>query len=442
MVPLELVTNIVLIIVGAAVLVAVFGYARAPKNLSSETLTRLEQEKNALAIEKRTLLREREDAIEKALVKSALVAHISHELRTPLSGVIGMLELLQHTSLTIEQRKLVDACNMSAQSLLNVTNHIIDFTRLESKTMEIELSSFDTTELVQDACAAVAERARLKKLFFSTDIDSTIPPLVIGDEKRIRQVIVNLIDNAIKYTHQGGVIISVTLEEEGPAEVVLRFAVKDTGIGLSEEERNGLFNRIPDLDQISRQQGGPALGLFISRRLVELMHGTIGAESNPGEGSTFWFKLTLSTPKRRVEDKAEKTRQTVPAIRPGICVLIVEDNTTLQGLAAKQLLVLGVKSKCVADGQQAIEVTANEQFDLILMDCHLPGVDGFDATRTIRSLEEPGRRRVPIIAMTAAAMQEDREKCLQSGMDDYLCKPVSIEQLREKLHRWLPNDEN
>jgi signal transduction histidine kinase/ActR/RegA family two-component response regulator len=423
---------------GVATIFAAFFVIRfLPMLRSMRDISKLETANNDLAAANAAMQKLREDAEQASLLKSASLAHVSHELRTPLAGVIGMIELLQDTKLDEEQKMLVASCAASAQSLLTITNDVLDLSSIETGRMHIQVVSFAPKELVQECCSILAEAARRKKLFITTNIDPAIPDVVLGDPKRLRQALVNLISNAIKFTTSGGVVVSLTLHENRQIDCAVRFAVKDTGVGLSEDEQEKLFQPFTHVDGTSaRRYGGTGLGLFISKRIVELMHGTIGVESKKGEGSTFWFDLALSRPGDGVSPRSVEKIIVTPQLTGK--ALIVEDNPTLQALAIRQLASLGLQATAVSTGTEAIELVSRERFDLILMDCYLPELDGFEATKNIRKIEElNNEKRVPIVAMTASAIEGDQDRCLASGMDDYLSKPVSMDQLREKVKRWL-----
>lgn len=421
----------------ATIFAAIFVIRFLPMLRSMRDISQLEASNKDLQAANSAMQKLREDAEQASLLKSASVAHVSHELRTPLAGVIGMIELLQDTKLDDEQQMLVASCSSSAQSLLTITNDVLDLSSIETGKMHIQIDSFEPKALVQECCAILAETARRKKLFITTNIDPSIPNLVLGDPKRLRQVLVNFISNAIKFTVHGGVVVSLTLQEMRQTDLAVRFSVKDTGVGLSEDEQEKLFQPFTHVDgSDARRYGGTGLGLFICKRIVELMHGTIGVESKKGEGSTFWFDLALSKPGDSTSPPSVEKITLTPQLNG--MALVVEDNPTLQALAVRQLAALGLRATAVGTGTEAIELASRERFDLILMDCYLPELDGFEATKSIRMLEAQNNdRRVPIVAMTASAMEGDPERCIESGMDDYLSKPVSLDQLREKVKRWL-----
>lgn len=397
-------------------------------------------------LEKLNLLLEtgRDEAIQASNMKSAFVATISHELRTPLSGVTGLLELALFTDLTAQQRELLKTAHESAEALLVIVNDILDLSRIEAGKPNLEIVPFNAIFLIQDVARLLVELARKKGLVLSTCVDHGIPQFVIGEPTRLRQVLLNLIGNAIKFTERGEVALKAAVENRNEHEVTVRFSVTDTGIGISEEDRRFLFKPFSQVDNSNtRRFGGTGLGLAISHRLVDLMGGEIRVESQPGTGSTFSFDIPFQL-EVHPQSRFEITPSPANRQLDGCClptaklVLIVEDDPVLRMLTVKQLIKLGVQSQCVSNGQQAIEAVQAIGFDLILMDCHMPNMNGFEATKIIRELELANDRHIPIIAMTAGAMAGDKDGCLAAGMDDYLSKPFALQELGEKLSQWLP----
>jgi len=534
----------------------------------------------------------RDQALESSNVKSQFVANISHEVRTPISAVIGLIELLLDSGLNREQREYATMIHDSAQALLMIINDILDFSKLEAGKIELEIIDFELAALIEDTVELLAAAAWGKKLALMSFVDPGIPYWLRGDPVRLRQIMINLISNAIKFTAAGSVTIRAVPAGKEENRLRVRIEVTDTGIGLSQSTQARLFQPFVQADgSTTRQYGGTGLGLSICRRLVDLMNGQIAVHSASGCGSTFWFELSLdeavnrpsepsfaldpaseralrvllvhdddtarditarylreagvytectndlrtatsmieqstasssrydavvvnvkagisdsspliallqpgkhppaprfillspydakggaeraikagfaayvSWPIRRWElldclltvttgttiprptrlEPAEIEHQLTAGSKPfstderNRSVLVVEDNSILRELARRQLCKLGLSSHVVSNGRQAVEAAAQSDYDLILMDCQMPGMSGFEASLTIRQEEAPSGRHTPIIAMTASAMPGDRERCLASGMDDYLSKPVSQEQLRRVLERWLP----
>ena len=367
--------------------------------------------------------------------KSQFLANMSHEIRTPMNGILGMAELLLDTPLSERQRHHLDTLHRSGESLLDIINDILDFSRIEAGKLELAPADFDLRASVGELARAFADRASRKGLVLECHVAEAVPEAVHADAVRLRQVLNNLIGNAIKFTEQGRVEVAVAPAGDGR----LRFTVRDTGIGIDAANRDMIFDAFAQADvSHSRRYGGTGLGLAISRQLVELMGGTLGLESAPGQGSTFWFEMPFSKAQAVVQRAAEPPR-TLPRLNGH--VLLAEDNAVNEAVACAMLESFGLRVSVARNGLQALDALAGQAFDLVLMDCQMPELDGFEATRRLRQRERdkglPPAARQTVVAVTANAIEGDRERCLAAGMDDYLSKPFSKAGLHVLLARWL-----
>jgi signal transduction histidine kinase/DNA-binding NarL/FixJ family response regulator len=373
--------------------------------------------------------------------KSEFLANMSHEIRTPMNGVIGMADLLLDAPLGVEQRDYAETIRDSARALLAVINDILDFSKIEAGKLELEVERVDVRYLQQDVMRLMSTQARDKNLRITACVDPAVPKLVQGDAGRLRQVLLNLCANAIKFTQHGEVALSVGVVSHDLDCTMLRFEVRDTGIGVPEACLHSLFKPFSQLDaSTTRRFGGTGLGLSIVKRLAEMMGGEAGVLSREGVGSTFWFTARFSiaaaesaTPR----SPANAVPQAQPLGSDRECrILLAEDNAVNEKVATRALRTMGFKVDAVSNGRAAVTAWATGLYDLILMDCQMPELDGYEATIEIRNREQ-GVGHIPIVALTAHAMKDDDVKCKAAGMDDYLTKPLDRKRLQSCLDQYL-----
>jgi PAS domain S-box-containing protein len=380
------------------------------------------------------LVEARRRAEEAAAAKSDFLANMTHELRTPLNAIIGFSGVLANSrKLEADDARHARLIRDASDSLLDLVNGVLDFSRLEAGAVELEAKPFDPAETARAMVALLTQQADAKDLMLAVEIEGETSPL-LGDATRIRQVVLNFLSNAIKFTAEGGVTVAVRQTGVGADRSLLRVAVTDTGPGIARDKIDQLFDRFTQADAtVSRQYGGTGLGLAICKRTIELMGGAIGCDSRPAEGSTFWFEVTLPC----AETLAEVPQDAAPSVPDApLRLLLVEDVAVNRELIATLLAPFDITIETAENGLLAVEAVQRGAFDLVLMDVQMPVMDGLTAARAIRALTVPGAQSTPIIAMTANVLPEQVQKCLDAGMDDHLGKPVSPAALLTVLSRW------
>jgi signal transduction histidine kinase/ActR/RegA family two-component response regulator len=380
-------------------------------------------------------------------IKGEFLATMSHEVRTPMNAIIGMTELALHTDLTSEQKRYLETVKSSADSMIQVINDILDFSRIEAGTLDLNPVAFRLRQTLGQNMAALGVRAAEKNLEVACQVAREVPDWIIGDPNRLGQVIANLVGNAIKFTDEGEVFVRVKLDETpaaGENQIRLVFSVSDTGIGIAPDKQQMIFESFVQADGSStRKYGGTGLGLSISSRLARMMDGRLWVESAVGRGSTFYFSakvelptgLTESSIPEQTTNHARSTRKLTDKVARPFQVLLAEDNLINQQLAIELLQMRGHTVKLAGNGLEVLAALERESFDVILMDVQMPEMDGFQTTAAIREREKQTGRHVPIIAITGFAMKGDRERCLEAGMDGYLCKPIRSKELFEAVEQ-------
>ncbi len=409
------------------------------KNYSSqleyevEERTREISEKNeALQRGNHALVKAKEDAVRRARARANFLASMSHEIRTPLNGVLGMLGLALENENNPEQRNRIEIAVRAGENLLNLLNDILDISKVEAGKLSLENIPFTVRGLIEECATLHGQQARQKHIDLICEIDSNLPETFLGDPTRTRQILNNLLSNAVKFTDTGTIKVRA-----GYSSGKLRIEVIDTGIGMSREGLHRIFSPFSQADSdTTRLYGGTGLGLTLCRQLVERMHGQIQVDSKVGRGTHFTVTLPLPVHDQTPQHALSPPGESIQPVQP-MKILLVEDNQVNQIVARSILRKLGHQVDLAENGQKAVDAIEQNSYDLILMDCQMPVMDGYEATRVIR--QNPRWKNLPIVAVTANVMQGDREDCLASGMDDYITKPYNRKQLKEVIARWAPH---
>jgi signal transduction histidine kinase/CheY-like chemotaxis protein len=385
-------------------------------------------------------------ALESARLKSEFIANVSHEIRTPMNGILGMIELLRRTELSGKQPKYVGTLESSANALMLVLNDVLDFAKIEAGKLEVHASNCLPKVLVREVVELFQARAELKGLNLVSEIAEDVPTRVRVDQDRLRQILSNLVGNAIKFTEAGHVRISVGLASGAASTSELRFEVEDSGIGIPPEATPQLFEAFSQVDgSLTRKHGGTGLGLAICYRLTQLLGGQIGVRSEVGQGSCFWLQIPAEPAgaSERAPSSAnfESSNPAQDSSLRGIRILVADDSPVNCEIISELLAILGCEVDCVDDGHGAVRAVSEREYAMVLMDCQMPGQDGYEATRQIRA-NESGQRHIPIIAATAHVFESERQRALAAGMDDHLPKPITMRDLTAMLRRWVPVGHN
>ncbi|MGE3149985.1 MAG: ATP-binding protein [Pseudorhodoplanes sp.] len=403
-------------------------------------ITELKKREEAIEAAREIAERERAEAQAANNAKSTFLATMSHEIRTPMNGVLGMMDVLERQGLNAEQKRSVATMRDSAQALLGVIDDVLDFSKIEAGRLELEETAFSLSGLIDGVISTLRRQAAMKGLALGVEIAEGSNDMLLGDSVRVRQILFNLVGNALKFTDRGRVLVRASTVPVGEGHARVTLCVTDTGIGLDDEQKSRLFRPFGQADSsTTRRYGGTGLGLSIVRRLAELMDGDVSVESEAGHGSTFTVTMMLQAAPAGIADgfaAASPPAQTFAPLADGTRVLVADDHPVNREVLIRQLGILGVAAEAANDGIEALAAWKPERFAAVLVDIHMPRMDGYELARRLRT--EPGGRTIPIVAVTANALKGEEERCLAAGMDAYLAKPVSIDRLRVTLQRWLP----
>jgi len=404
-----------------------------------ELVASLEQKATALEAQAIELEKARRQADQANVAKSQFLAVTSHEIRTPMNGILGAAELLMGTSLTSAQQRYVRVAHRSATALLALIDDVLDLSRIEGGKLTLNEAIVDLRTLVAEALELVRMAARDKPIALSCVVSRNLPARVLADPVRLRQLLVNLLHNAVKFSDRGTVRLGVLVLDDAQSALRVRFSVRDTGIGIPKDKIDSIFGAFTQLDGSStRRHGGSGLGLAIVRELATLMGGDVHVESEVARGSHFWVDLPLQA--------APGDAQALAGLEPNdaadaddegsVSVLLVEDDLVNQMVVEEMLKMLGCEVDVVSDGDLALRAAATGLYDIVFMDCHMPVMDGYEATRRIRAAEQGSGNHMPIVALTADSLATDQQRCIDSGMDGFMTKPVSSVQLSAAIERW------